>query len=74
MAFKKRDERRSRRRRPAQTFVCAQCGEKVSGRIVRQCSGCQAALHPWCVLHHHVDHAGDGAHRERDYSHLERAR
>ncbi len=70
MPVKKREERKPRRRQPTRNCVCAQCGETVSGRMVRHCSICRTPLHPWCVLHHHVDSAGDGMHPERDYSHL----
>ena len=70
MPVKRKHERRDRRRRYIRILVCAQCGETGPHFLVRQCSCCGADVHGWCVVHHHVDYAGDADHPARDYSHL----
>ena len=59
-----------RRQRFIPTLVCTHCGETAKHFMVRQCSHCGADVHGWCLIHHHVDYAGDADHPARDYSHL----
>ena len=70
MPVKRKNIRQQRRRRYVRILQCEQCGESSNAVLMRNCSGCDAQLHPWCVVHHHVDRSGDGQHPPRDYSHL----
>ena len=68
--MKRRGSQKNRRHRYIRILVCAQCGIEGPHWRFRQCGRCKVDLHVECVVHHHVDHAGDGVHAARDYSHL----
>ena len=74
MPVKRKNVRRlARRRRHVRILQCGQCGESNQEVVFRSCGGCRVLIHWWCLVHHHVDHAGDGQHAPRDYSHLPEA-